>query len=372
MIDRYSHPQVTQIYNQSASIRRWTQIEIAVLQAQAKAGLVDADAATRAIAAVRDLGPAYVEWKAERLEKELRHDVAAFVQVLGEVPDGHLFHADLTSSDLVDTGDAMAMAECRSLLLDISYDLVNYLGEEIERHSSTKMAGRTHGQLADTMTLSHRIVIWEGAVRRAAERLISFSPMVMISGPVGDHRRAGVGWPIQNEVARDLGLASCSDTSQVVPRDIYLDWAYAMLTMLLALEKMAVDLRIMSRSEVGELTRVRADGAIGSSSMPHKANPVQYEKVCGLARVGRGYFQSVAESVALWEERDISHSSVERLVLPGMAHIVAHCTDLMVGGLHFDVAALGRWAAATPDTYDRLNDAVMRGESRTTAHKELS
>jgi len=328
------------IFADQARLQGWLEIELLAVEGWAQTGEVPADAA---VALRRNLGSRIVDMeRVAELEAEQGHDVAAFVSALQEVAGepGRFLHLGLTSSDVVDTALAVQLAEAGRLLLDDASELERALAEQAVAHRLTVMVGRTHGVHAEPITLGVKLANHLDELRRSRERLAAALREVAVgrlSGPVGTH--SSVPPAVEEHVCRALGLEVAPATTQVVARDRHAALICAMALAGAVLERLATALRLAQQTEVGELEEPFARRQKGSSAMPHKRNPVLSERVCGLARVLRGHCVTALENVALWHERDISHSSAERIVLPDSFALLDYMLQLsarVVSGLRVD------------------------------------
>ncbi|MDP6550379.1 MAG: adenylosuccinate lyase [Dehalococcoidia bacterium] len=313
MIDRYSRPAMKRVWADENKYRKWLQVELAVCEAWTEEGVIPPEDMARLRRA---------EYHHERMMEifeTTRHDVTAFLTSITEGigPEGRWLHLGLTSSDMLDTAQGLQMVEAGELLLGELDGALQALHGQALKHKDTIMMGRTHGIHAEPMTFGLKLAVWWEELRRQRARLVEALESVRvgkISGAVGTH--ATVPPSIEDRVCQRLGLQVALVSNQVVQRDRY---AHFMLTLALiaaSLEKFATEIRAMQRTEIHELEEPFGQGQTGSSSMPHKRNPELAERICGLARLIRGHSVTALENVALWGERDISHSSAERIILP--------------------------------------------------------
>ena len=313
MIERYTRPEMGEIWNEGRKIGTWLAVEKAVCEAWHRRGRIPVSAMPAIRAAQCDLG------RMREIELEVDHDVIAFLRATGESigEDARFVHLGLTSSDVVDTGLALqATAACDVIAGDLDR-LIEILGRQATAHRDTVMIGRTHGMHAEPTSFGLKLAVWFDEFRRQRRRLAHARDDIAVgklSGAVGTH--AHVPTDVEEEVCAALGLGFAAASTQIVQRD-----RHAFLLSVLAgiggtLEKMAVEIRHLQRTEVGEAEEPFDPGNQGSSAMPHKRNPHASERVTGLARLLRGYASVAAENNALWHERDISHSSTERVIFP--------------------------------------------------------
>ena len=321
MIARYRLPEMEAVWSDEARLANWLEIELLVVEALAELGTVPRQDA----AACRDRAAFTVEAVAER-EARTRHDVAAFVDVVaGSIgPEGRWIHFGLTSSDVVDTGLALQLRAAADVLLAELERLLATTVRLALRHRDTVMAGRSHGVIAEPTSFGHKLAVWAFALDRNRERLRRAREIVSvgaISGTVGTY--ASIDPRVEELVCARLGLRSVEASTQVIQRDRHAELMTAMAITASTLDTIATEIRHLARTEVREVQEPFAEGQKGSSAMPHKRNPVVSERVSGLARVIRGHAQAALENVTLWHERDISHSSAERLIFPDATGLLA-------------------------------------------------
>ena len=333
MIPRYVLPEMAAVWSDDARFGHWLEIEILVVEALAGLGVVpDADA--REIRAT-------ASFDAERVaevEHVTRHDVAAFVQVVAASvgPAGRWVHYGLTSSDVLDTGLALQLLDATDLLLERLERLLA-VGKRIAlANRDVVMAGRTHGVVAEPTSFGHKVALWAFEFDRDRDRLRRAREAVgvgAISGAVGTY--AQVDPRVEEEVCAKLGLRAAEASSQIVARDRHAELMAALAITASSLDAIATEIRHLARTEVREAQEPFAAGQKGSSAMPHKRNPVRCERVTGLARVIRGNLQAALENTVLWHERDISHSSAERVILPdstmALHFMLAEMTEVLDG-----------------------------------------
>jgi adenylosuccinate lyase len=317
MIPRYRRPQMAAIWSDEARLANWLEIEIHAVEVWARLGVVpEADART-----VRERARFDVDRVAER-ERITRHDVAAFVDEVADSvgPAGRWVHFGLTSSDVLDTGLALQLRASADLLLEGLERLLGVTKRLALAHRHTVMAGRTHGVVAEPTSFGHKAALWAFELARDRERLRRAREVVSvgaISGAVGTY--AQVDPRVEEEVCARLGLRPAEASNQIVARDRHAELMSVLAITASTLDGIATELRHLARTEVREVQEPFAEGQKGSSAMPHKRNPVRCERITGLARVIRGNLQAALENTVLWHERDISHSSAERVILPDSA-----------------------------------------------------
>jgi adenylosuccinate lyase len=342
VIPRYSLPEMAAIVGDLARFERWLEIELLATEVWAELGVVPPDDAAACRARAPAVGAAFVEAVEER-ERTTDHDVAAFVDVVQSTiggAAGKWIHYGLTSSDVVDTALCWMLRDAADLLLTATRELAATLRDLAEQHRDTAMVGRTHGIHAEPTTFGAKVALWGLQVDRDRRRLRAARDAVAVgklSGAVGTY--SNVDPAVEARVCERLGLTPVPAT-QVIARDRHAELLYACASIGATIELVAVELRHLQRTEVREVQEGFAAGQKGSSAMPHKRNPITAERLSGLARVLRGYLVAGLEDVALWHERDISHSSVERVVLPDallLTYYVLRRARMLLAGL--DVSA---------------------------------
>jgi adenylosuccinate lyase len=315
MIARYTHPEMGRIWSDQRRYETWLLVEIAAAEAMAAAGLVPADAARD----IREHG-AFDIARIEEIERTTQHDVIAFTTAVAEHlgPSARCWlHFGMTSSDVIDTAQALQMREACDLVLQNLDALADAIRTRAFEHRRTPMIGRTHGVHAEPMTLGLKLALWYSEVGRDIERVRRARASISVgklSGAVGTF--AHLPPSIEADVCRRLGLEPAAVASQIIQRDRHAELLSALAITAASLEKFALEIRGLQKTEIGELEEPFAKGQKGSSAMPHKRNPIGCEQVVGLARLIRANCQAAFENIALWHERDISHSSVERVILP--------------------------------------------------------
>ena len=328
MIPRYSRPAMAQVWADDARYDKWLQIEVAVCEAWAEEGVIP----TEEMELIR--GASYDLSIFDEAMKETKHDMTAFLRAMyPSVGAGARYlHLGLTTSDVWDTALSMQMVEAVDLLLVEVDRLIGALETQARKHKDTVMIGRTHGVHAEPITFGLKLALWVDEMRRNRERMKRMKESVgvgKISGAVGTY--ALVSPEIEARVCSRLGLRPAQISSQIVQRDIHAEFAMTLALVGASLEKFATELRGLQRTEILEVEEPFGKGQTGSSAMPHKRNPIIGERICGLARVMRGNVVAALEDVALWNERDISHSSVERIILPDTCLALDYCLDLFTG-----------------------------------------
>jgi adenylosuccinate lyase len=322
MIPRYTHPEMGRIWSEQRRYETWLQVEVAAAEAMAEAGIVPPDAARE----LHDKG-AFDVARIEEIEKVTQHDVIAFTTAVAEKvgPSARWLHFGLTSSDVVDTAQAIQMREACDVLLADLEALLSAIKERAFEHRRTPMIGRTHGVHAEPMTFGLKLAMWHAEVARDIDRIRRARDVVRvgkISGAVGTF--AHLDPSIEAAVCRRLGLEAAAISSQVIQRDRHAELLCTLAITAASLEKFALEVRGLQKTEIGEVEEPFAKGQKGSSAMPHKRNPIGCEQIVGLARLVRANAMAALENVALWHERDISHSSVERVILPDSFIVLDH------------------------------------------------
>jgi adenylosuccinate lyase len=333
MIPRYTHPEMGRIWSEEHKYHTWLLVETAAAEAMADAGIIPADAARD----IRAHGGFDIS-RIEEIERTTQHDVIAFTTAVAEKvgPSARWLHFGMTSSDVLDTAQALQMREsCEVVLADLAA-LSVAVRERAFEHRLTPMIGRTHGVHAEPMTFGLKLALWYAELERDAERVRRARTSVSvgkISGAVGTF--AHLDPAIEADVCRRLGLEPDSVASQVVQRDRHAELLSSLAITAASLEKFALGIRGLQKTEIGEVEEPFAKGQKGSSAMPHKRNPIGCEQIVGLARLIRGNAQAAFENIALWHERDISHSSVERVILPdsfiALDHMLRRMTKIVRG-----------------------------------------
>jgi adenylosuccinate lyase len=343
MIARYSRPAMSRIWDEESRFRRWLEVELAVCDAWCEAGRIPKQAlATIRARAGFDVG------RIREIEAVVQHDVIAFLTSVAEKvgPESRYIHLGLTSNDVVDTAQALQLKEATDLLLQGLEGLRQAIETRAFEHKTTPMIGRTHGMHAEPITLGLKLALWHDQVRRDIDRVRTAGARVAVgklSGAVGT--AAHVDPPTEERILKALGLEPAPIASQVITRDRHAEFVAALALAATSIESFAVEIRHLQRSEVGEVEEPFGKGQKGSSAMPHKKNPVGCEQMAGLARLMRGYVTAAFENVPLWHERDISHSSAERVILPDatiLLDYMLHRFTRIVTGMVVDPQAMMR------------------------------
>ncbi|MGH9350340.1 MAG: adenylosuccinate lyase [Vicinamibacterales bacterium] len=333
MIRRYTSPEMGRIWSDQRKYEAWLQVELAAVEAMGHAGIVPEDAA-REIAA----RAAFSIERIEEIEETTQHDVIAFTTAVAERvgPAARWFHFGLTSSDVLDTAQALQMRDACDLVLGLLDGLMQAVRTRAEEHRRTPMIGRTHGMHAEPMTFGLKLALWHAELARDVARLRRAREGVRVgklSGAVGTFGHLPPA--VEDAVCRALGLEPAPVASQVIQRDRHAELLCALAIAGSSLEKFALEIRGLQRTEVGEVEEPFGKGQKGSSAMPHKRNPIGCEQIVGLARLLRGHAHAALENNALWHERDISHSSVERVIIPdtfvALDHMLRRFTGIVSG-----------------------------------------
>ncbi len=333
MIRRYTNPEMGRIWSDQRKYETWLQVEVAAVEAMAHAGVVPAEAARD----IKERAAFSVE-RIEEIEETTQHDVIAFTTAVAEHvgPSARWLHFGLTSSDVIDTAQALQMREACDLILTLLDGLMQAVRRRADEHRSTPMIGRTHGVHAEPMTFGLKLALWYAELSRGVTRLRRAREVVSVgklSGAVGTF--AHLPPAIEEAVCRRLGLDPAPVASQVIQRDRHAELLCALAITGSSLEKFALEVRGLQKTEIGEVEEPFGKGQKGSSAMPHKRNPIGCEQIVGLARLLRANAHAALENNALWHERDISHSSVERVILPdtfiALDHMLRRFTRIVSG-----------------------------------------
>ncbi len=341
MIERYTRPAMGRLWSEEGKYATWLRVELAVCDAYARRGRIPADALGRIRARARVDLP-----RIQELQLRVKHEMIALLTSLEEQlgADSRFVHMGLTSNDVWDTALALQLGQAAELLLAGQQRLRAAVGALARRHKDTVIVGRTHGVHAEPTTFGLKAAVWYAEAGRNLERLQRARTVVMVgklSGAVGNF--AHVEPDLEDEVCQELGLTPAAVSTQIVQRDRHAEFCTALAIAAASLEKIALEIRGLQRTEVLEVQEPFAEGQKGSSAMPHKRNPELSERICGLARVVRSNALAALENVALWHERDISHSSVERVILPDSTILLDYLLDLtttVVEGLEVDPARM--------------------------------
>jgi len=381
VIPRYTRSEMGRIWTDAHRMEKWLEVELAVCDALAATGEIPRETA----ASIRKRA-AFDPQRALEIEKTVQHDVIAFLTSVAEHvgPDSRFIHLGLTSSDVVDTATALQMREAADLILAGIDRLRVVLARRAREHRTTPCIGRTHGMHAEPTTFGLKLAVFYAEFGRARERVVRAKEAISvgkISGAVGTF--AHLEPAIEERVCAALGLRPAPVSNQVLQRDRFAEYVGSLAILAASMEKVATEIRHLQRTEVGEAEEPFGGGQKGSSAMPHKRNPVGCEQVCGLARLVKSHALVALDNVALWHERDISHSSAERVILPDatiltdyMLHRLTGILDRMVvhpeamrrnldatGGLIYSqevLLALARAGVSREEAYAWVQDAAMR------------
>jgi adenylosuccinate lyase len=322
LTDRYVHPEMGRIWSEESKFDAWLEVEVTAAEVMAEEGIIPREAASE----IRTKAKYSIE-RIDEVEREVKHDVLAFTQVIAESVGeaGRFVHFGLTSYDIVDTALGMRLRDAMDLILKDVAALSAVLRERAFDHKRTVMVGRTHGVHAEPMTFGMKLALWYAEMARNRERLEHARKIVAVgklSGAVGTF--AHLPPVVEEKICRRLGLEPAPIATQVLQRDRHAEALAALAIVASTLDKIAVEIRSLQRTEIREVEEFFSEKQKGSSAMPHKRNPVLSEQISGLARVVRGNLQAGLENIALWNERDISHSSAERMILPSSFILTDH------------------------------------------------
>jgi adenylosuccinate lyase len=391
MIPRYTLPRMGKVWSEVNKFQKWLDVEIAVCEAWAQLGKIPKEAVEK-IKERTYIDEKVVE-RIKEIEKVYKHDVLAFVTAVKELAgeEGKYIHLGLTSSDVIDTALALLMREALDILIEDVEEVLKVLKRRALEHKDTVMIGRTHGVHAEPMTLGLKFALWYEEMKRNLERLKRAREVVSygkISGAVGTY--SNVPPEVEKIALSQLGLKIEPVANQVVQRDRHAEFIWATAVVASSLEKFAVEIRHLQRTEVLEAQEPFTKGQRGSSAMPHKKNPIHSERITGLARYVRSNIIPALENIALWHERDISHSSVERIILPDnsialdyMLHLFKEIMEGLVvypenmkrnmglsKGLFFSSKVLAKLQEKGVDR-DKAYDMVQRCAMRAWEEKDL-
>jgi adenylosuccinate lyase len=331
LIPRYTRAEMGRIWSEENRFRTWLAVEVAATETLAESGLVPKDAAR----AIREKADFSLE-RIHAIEAEVRHDVIAFTTAVAEIvgPEARWFHYGLTSNDVVDTAQAVLIGQASRIILQDLRNLIEVLERRAFEFKDTPMVGRTHGVHAEPITFGLKLANWYDEAQRDLARFQRAAEEMRVgkfSGAVGNF--AHLNPELEETICARLGLKAAPITSQVIQRDLHANYMATLAVVACTLDKIATEIRHLQRTEVREAEEYFSEKQKGSSAMPHKRNPVTCEQISGLARVVRANAQAGFENVALWHERDISHSSVERIILPDsttlLDYMLAKTTNLV-------------------------------------------
>lgn len=328
VIERYARPAMKQIWSDDNKYDNWLKVELAVCEAWMEEGIIPESDMAKLRGARYDIA------LLDEIFNRTKHDMTAFLQSitanLGD--EGRWLHLGLTTHDVLDTAQALQLVQAADILIDDLDALISAVGKRAIEHKHTLTMGRTHGVHAEPTTFGLKLSVWWDELRRHRHRLLEAKETISygkISGAVGTH--ATVPPHVEERVCSLFGLKAAPTSNQVLQRDRHAQFVTTLALVGSSLEKFATEIRGLQRTEVREVEEPFGEGQTGSSAMPHKKNPELSERVCGLARLIRGYSLTAMENVALWHERDISHSSAERLILPDSCMALDYILDLFTG-----------------------------------------
>lgn len=325
MISRYTRPEMAKVWAEENKLQKWLEVELAALEGLAEYGYIPKDIPAKVRAKAKfDVG------RIQEIEKVVNHDVIAFLTNVAEHvgPAGRYVHFGLTSSDILDTGLALQIADASHILIREIKKLIEILGKQARTHARTIMAGRSHGVHAEPITFGLKMALYYAEFRRNLERLERATAGIRfgkISGAVGTF--ANVDPKVEGYVCEKLGLSPAPVSTQILQRDRHAEYMTTLAVIGGSLEKLATEIRGLQKTECYEVQEFFSKGQKGSSAMPHKRNPITCERIAGLARILRGNAVAALENIALWHERDITHSSVERVIFPDSTILL----DYMLG-----------------------------------------
>jgi len=329
MIKRYTRKEMGDLWSDEARYQTWLKVEVAACEGMAKLGKIP----PKALQNIKKKAAFSIE-RIEAIEAETKHDVIAFLTSVAEHvgPDARYIHMGLTSSDILDTSMACLLQQAGRIILSDCNTLLDTLKEKAFQHKDTVMIGRSHGIHAEPITFGLKLAVWYDEMRRNRERFAHAVDTIgygKISGAVGTF--ANIPPQVEAYVCKKLGLKAAPASTQIIQRDRYAEYFTTLAIMASSIEKMALEIRHLQRTEVLEAEEFFSKGQKGSSAMPHKRNPIGSENLCGLARVVRANAMASLENVALWHERDISHSSVERVIAPDSTILMNYMLNRISG-----------------------------------------
>ncbi len=329
MIPRYSRPEMAKIWEPENRYQKWLDVEIAACEAWAKKGKIP----KKSLAAIKKKAGFNVK-RIDKIEEKVKHDVIAFLTSVAEHvgPDSRFVHKGLTSSDVLDTALAVLMKEAADIIIKDIKDLMKVLKSNAVKYKSTLQMGRSHGIHAEPTTFGLTFALWYEEMKRNLQRMKTARETIsygQLSGPVGTY--SSLPPDIETFVCRKLGLKPAPVSTQVIQRDRHAEYMNTLALIAGAIEKMAIEIRHLQRTEVLEAEEPFSKGQKGSSAMPHKRNPIGSENLSGLARLVRSNAIAAMENIPLWHERDISHSSVERVIIPDSTILINYMLKRLTG-----------------------------------------
>lgn len=313
MIDRYTLPKMREIWSEEHKFRTWLEVEIAACEAWARLGKIPPPSLKK----IKSKASFSIK-RISEIEKTVDHDVIAFLTNVAEKvgPESRFIHLGLTSSDVVDTSLSLIMRDAADIIIKDIDDFIKILRNKAKKYKNTVMIGRSHGVHAEPMTFGLKFALWMKEMERNRERMLNARTAInvgKISGAVGTY--SNLDPKVEEFTCEKLGLSPAPISTQIIQRDRHAEFMTTLAVVAATLEKIALEIRGLQRTEIGEVEEPFKKGQKGSSAMPHKKNPIICERICGLARVVRANAMVALENVALWHERDISHSSTERIIL---------------------------------------------------------
>lgn len=335
MIQRYTRPEMGKLWDIEAKYLKWLDVEIAVCEAWAELGEIPKDA----LKAIKKKAKFDIQ-RIDEIEKVVKHDVIAFLTSVAQNigPESRFIHKGLTSSDILDTALALLMRDASDIIIKDIKELMDVIKRQAYKYKDTPMIGRSHGVHAEPVTFGLKFALWYEDIKRSLERMERAKDVISVgklSGAVGTF--SNIPPVIEEKVCKKLDLRPEPVATQIVQRDRHAEYLTTLALIAASIEKIAVEIRHLQRSEVLEVEEPFMAGQKGSSAMPHKRNPVGCENLSGLARLVRSNAMAALENIALWHERDISHSSVERVIIPDSSILVDYMLDRLMGildGLH--------------------------------------
>jgi adenylosuccinate lyase len=353
MIERYTLPRMGEVWEPQNRFQKWLQVEISVCEAMAKEGMIPAGAVKN----IKERAAFSIE-RIDEIEKEVKHDVIAFLTNVEENvgPDARYIHMGLTSSDILDTALALQLKEAMLIIIEDLQGLLDVLKARAFEHRDTAMIGRSHGIHAEPTTFGLKLALWYSEMKRNMTRLEQALEVISygkVSGAVGTF--ANIPPRVEGYACVQLGLKPAEISTQVIQRDRHAQYFTTLGILASSIEKIAVELRHLQRTEVGEVEEAFTPGQKGSSAMPHKKNPIGSENLSGLARLVRSNCIAAMENIPLWHERDISHSSVERVIGPDSTILI----DYMLTRLTRMIRNLVVYEDAMARNLDKLQGLIF-------------
>jgi len=373
MIERYSRPEMTAIWSEEHKLRTWLKVEVLACEAWAELGKIP-DEAVEVIKEKAD----FSRERVAEIEEVTKHDVIAFLTAVGERvgPESRFIHFGMTSSDMLDTALAVNLCEASDIIIEDLARLMEVLRRRALEHKNTVMIGRSHGIHAEPITFGLKMAIWFTETKRNLERMRRAKETVgygKISGAVGTF--ANIDPAVERYVCAGLGLKPAPVSTQIIQRDRHAEFLTTLAIIASSLDKFATEIRHLQRTEVLEVEEFFEKGQKGSSAMPHKRNPIRSENVSGLARVIRANAMAALENIALWHERDISHSSVERVIIPDSCILVDFMLARLTGVIDKLIVYPENMRSnlertkGMPSSQSVLLELVQKGLSREEAYK---